>query len=161
MTDMFNLLELPLPQSTLNIRNHLKQHLDQIEYLPLDVTNIIADYYSPYMYDYKFIDVSITGRLNFDDFLSNIDEKELKVVAVKHKKDENITITTAGLRMLPDDNSILAYDCQDHILKTFGPCDLNLTGYNNPEEICYFTFSRRTQIVITVDQPTTIQLVCL
>lgn len=157
LQQLYAVLNIPFPQVKSSNFNAVKQVLDDTKFLPADVTSIIAEYHSDYKSDYKIVNVELKQGEQFYN-----PSCKLKVVGFKYKKDANLRIIMQSIDILPANGSILSHELDNHIIKTVCPCDISFTGYNpEKDNVRYVLFFPSSEIVMTVDIPTTVQLICL
>lgn len=155
--DLYKQLNIPLTQKQPESKVEyelVKQTLDQISVIPVDVSSIIAEYYNPYPREFliKKFEAKNQTQQYFVDTIT-------RVVAIKYPKEANISISFHGIDML---GNLPTFTTDTSIIKTFGPCDSRLVGYD-PEKknIVYTTFKRTNEIDITSNCNATIEFICL
>ena len=156
--DICQKLNIVYPQTSSSVdKTLISTLLDSTEYLPIDTTTLIADYYSPYKCDYHIERIELKeGKQEYNPI------NPLKVVAVRHPKDVNIDILVCNCtHILPTLDSILTIDANDNLIRCIGPCDTSFTGYDpEKDNVRYFTF-KENRVEITANKPTSISLICL
>lgn len=156
--DICRMLDITYPQTPPLInKSHIATMLNDTAYLPTDITDIIADYYSPYKCDYHIEKVELKeGRQEYTPI------NPLKVVAIQHPKNINIDILFVdSAHILPNLDSVLTTTIGDDIVRCMGPCDTSFSGYDPEKDNVRYIIFKKNKIEIYADKPTSISLICL